>query len=373
MKKLASLIVCWCLYFLGTLHAQDKNALFPMPNAEGKWGYVNAKNKLVIPYQFAGASPFYEERAFVFQGKGENRTYSVIDTKGKILFNTEKIEYNDYNCHFCMMTECRYSEGLCRLQGYKNDTYYCKYIDKAGKVVLNLCEDGVSYVTANHFSDGLAFVVKNNAWSYIDTKGNVVLQGNGNGDVMTTDHDFHNGWAVQGSVLEGSILAYINKRGEKASFLAQYHIADLGDMKEGYALVSTSVIQLERQDIYYAVLQPDHSLKPITIPLAFSSPVAYVSGYSFSEGLALVRCLPVREGGDNRWMYINTEGKPAFEMPDELAHVDTEEYAASGRNFHHGLACWCVTYADNSIKIVYINKKGKIVLESDVVREGGAE
>lgn len=366
MKKLASFLAYFCLFCACYLQAQDNNALFPMPNAQGKWGYVNAKNKLVIPYKFDGASPFHEERAFVFQMQGTERLYSVIDTKGNIVFKTETLDYDAPN--LCQMHYYCYSDGLYQIREYLGDKTVFKYLDKAGKVALTIADDKYPYMQVNRFSEGLAYaVLQDSLWVYFDKKGNIALKGHSYSS--PAEHEFYSGWAVQGAIMDSNTFTYINPKGEKAPFLAKYNVVELGDMREGYALMALASPNPEKEDGSCVVLQPDRSIKLVEVPLAYSSPVTYVSGYYFSNGLALVRCRAEREGSDEKWAYINTSGKVAFKLPAELQHVSTEEYSVMGDSFHNGLACWRTTYPDNSIKIVYLNTAGKIVLESPVVKQ----
>jgi hypothetical protein len=257
---------------------------------------------------------------------------------------------------------------LYQTQEYVGEKTVHKFLDKAGKVALTIADDKYPYLSVNRFSEGLAYgFLGDSAWAYFDKKGKIALKGYGNSSPM--EHEFHNGWAVQGSNMDGNTFFYINKKGEKAPFLAKYNLVDLGSMNEGYALMALASPNPEKQDVSYVVLQPDYSTKPVTVPLSFSSPVTYVSGYYFSQGLALVQCQPVREGGETRWAYLNTAGKLAFELPAELQNVYTEEYSVSGSSFHDGLACFRTMYPDESFEIVYINTAGKIVLKSPVVKK----
>jgi hypothetical protein len=361
MKKLACLLACLYVYFLPTLHAQDKNALFPMPNAQGKWGYVDAQNKVIIPYQFDDASPFHEERAFVLRYKDKEELYSVIDTKGNIIFNTTMLGYRAR--WLCQMHEHRYSEGLYKIEETVGDKTIYKYLDKAGKVALTLHNDTALFTTADNFSEGLAYgMLNDDVWVYFDKKGKIVLKGYGYTDVI--GREFHEGWAVQGFLPREQRFAYINQKGEKASFLDKYEVLDLGNMNEGYAFMALNNSTAEKQSLAYVVLQPDRSVKPIDLPVAYSSPITCISGYSFSHGLALVQC---QEDGYT-WEYINTAGKRAFQLPKKLRNVTTDTHEVSGDNFHNGLACWVVMRRYDAMEIIFLDTAGKIVMKSPIVK-----
>lgn len=348
------------------IYAQQKNALFPMPNAQGKWGYVDVNNKVVIPHKFHDASPFYEERAFVAT-KNTNGQVSchVIDTKGTVLFAVDFLENFVGTMH--QMHYHHYAEGLLNIPKYGGKEY--KYVDKMGKVVLIFPHKSENQGNASNFSEGLAFVaLTDSTWGYIDSKGKVALQGK---HFAPIEYGFYQGWAV---TADDKGLAYVNKKGEKANFLAKYALQDLGGMQEGYAFVALTSKDTLQQEPDFAILQPDYSLKPVAVQLGHSTPVTYVSYYHFSNGLALVQYYV---GKDESWRqhngYLNTAGKLAFELPKELTPTrkgtdGEQDFYVEGGQFHEGLACWTVKYPNDTKKIIYINTAGKIVMQSPLIK-----
>ncbi|TAE19148.1 MAG: WG repeat-containing protein [Bacteroidetes bacterium] len=366
IKKLACLLVWLWFGSLLPTHAQKKNALFPMPNAQGKWGYVDANNKVIIPHKFHDASPFYEERAFVAikQANGQVSCHA-IDAKGTVLFEAKFLENQTDALYFSHYYH--YSDGFLNVPQDENNTY--KYIDKAGKLAFTFPHNCENYGISNNFSEGLAFVqLTDSTWGYIDTKGKLALQGKGFAPI---EHNFHQGWAV---ISTDTGLTYLNKKGEKATFLAQYALQDLGEMREGYAFVALTPKDTLQQEPDYAILQPDYSLKPIALQLAHSTPVTYVSYYYFSNGLAFL-CYYVGkdESMRERCGYLNTAGKIAFELPKELTPTrkgteGEQDFYTAGGQFHEGLACWTIQYPNETKKIIYLNTQGKIVLQSPIFK-----
>jgi hypothetical protein len=367
MKKLAYLLACLYVCFLPTLQAQTKNALFPMPNAQGKWGYVDINNKLVIPHKFHDASPFYEERAFVAmkQANGQISTH-VIDAKGTVLFSVDFLE--NFIGEMYQMHVHRYADGLLNVPNYGGKDY--TYIDKTGKTAFTFSHNAENYGNANNFSEGLAFVaLTDSTWGYIDTKGKLALQGK---SFAPIEHGFYQGWAVTAD--EKTRLTYLNKKGERATFLAQYDFQDLSSRQEGYALMALTSKDSTQQEPDYAVLQPDNTIKPIKLNLAHSTPVTYISYWHFSDGLALVRYYVGKdETIEERNGYLNTEGKLAFDLPKELKPTrigkeGEQDFYAWGTDFHERLACWTVRYSNDTKKIIYLNTQGKIVLQSPLFK-----
>ena len=369
MKKLIYLLPFVLLCWAYQLEAQTKNALFPIPNAQGKWGYVDANNKIVIPHKFESASPFYEERALVAQKQANGQVAcKAINTRGDILFEINFLENQIdklYHSHYH-----RYSNGLMNIPNYGSESKIHQYIDKAGKIALTFTHNSANGATAHNFSEGLAYVqLTNSTLGYIDTKGKTILQSNA-GD-LPIEHDFQQGWAVTTDSI-GYGYTYINKKGERATFLSKYTIQDLGSMQEGYAFMALAPKDSTQQEPNFVILQPDYSIKPITIKLSHSTPVTYVSGYHFSNGLAYVRYMGNNDlEYDDNFGYINTSGKLAFKLPKELIPTikgDNRDFYVTGCDFHEGLACWAVTYPNNTTKIVYINTLGMVVLESPIFK-----
>lgn len=361
MKK----INCFLLYFLlvTSVFAQtpNTNALFPFPDATGKWGYVDAQKNVKIAYQFLGASPFYEERAFIARKEANKTepTISVIDPTGKILFDLNVVLGAPHE--LCQMVHYRYSEGLLAKSSF-DEPMTVEYLDKEGKSQITL--KGV--YTANPFSEGLAYVQTNDStYIYIDKTGKKVLELSGG--MGPFDSDFQNGWAVSSKGLGLGECIYINKKGEKAPFLKNFKdVQDLGAMAEGIAFIALSNPNQDNPEPICKLIKPDGSTLPIAIKLGYSSPVTTVSGYRFSNGLALVNAGSGLEGIGRDQVYLNKQGKLAFPMPPVIEQAKNKQMPIFGGNFHQGLACWIIMTGEITYKVVYLTPAGKVAFESTI-------
>jgi|GEM_PF-2621723 len=368
--KTTTSFIAFCFFLLAPFaYAQDKTALFPLPNAEGKWGYVDAQKNVKIAYQFDVATPFFEERAFVLHGGSnkENPGFSVIDMQGKLLFDVSIPCYDSENA--CLMDYTRYSEGLLHVRNYQENTNKYTFYDKQGKLALSVpCANGSVMGMPAIFSEGLAYIMPTDStWAYIDKTGKIILKGDGAMN-FPFEAGFYNGWAVS---YNQSPIKLMNKKGVPASFLKKYKVEDLGIMREGYGFMAGK-LKTDAEDVTDKVyiIQPNGTVKPVNIVLENSSPVTFVSGYSFSEGLAHIRYF---KKTDQEYMqrfvgYLNTDGKLAFDLPAMLQQ--SEKSQATGSSFYNGLACWRIGTWEEEIsayKVVYINTKGAVVFESPTI------
>ena len=106
----------------------------------GKWGYIDAKGKVVITPQFEEARIFSDGLALVKKEYGYNSKWSVIDKTGKIVLDEAFSGcVSDYRCgYFCWRDE---------------DMSVDKFIDRNGDVAAE-------YAHATPFTDGYAFIYK---------------------------------------------------------------------------------------------------------------------------------------------------------------------------------------------------------------------
>ncbi len=104
-------------------HFED-NDLLPvnMSDLLGKAGYVDKTGTFRIAQQFYYCEPFFEGVAWVNNLDG---IYSLIDTKGNVLFTLEQGEMPSGGCH----------NGLMCIRNYTNKVV--KYIDKNNKVIYS--------------------------------------------------------------------------------------------------------------------------------------------------------------------------------------------------------------------------------------------
>ena len=171
----------------GELHQnglEENQKLIPFEDENGKMGYVNADNQIVIPAIWEYACDFCEDLAGV--ESAENGKFGFIDQTGKCVIP-------------CIWDSCGpFSDGLAFV---KKDGKY-GYIDKTGEVVLPLIWD-----IAYNFYKGIAVVGEGKRTQiYIYKKGNVILDRNEThliwwNDIVKYINDRTNGaWERKGKI-----------------------------------------------------------------------------------------------------------------------------------------------------------------------------
>ena len=259
------LYFAFCFLMLATVSCgQSENPGLYSFELDDYYGYVNAKGKIVIPFQYKEAFPFSEGLALVKTDSG----YGFINAKGKFIINPI---YSDAT-HFSDGVAIVVAEGTAPT-----------IINHKGKTIAVLKQAE----NVRMFSDGLAaFSVKIPdkeygsviRWGFVDTKGKVMIQ-----PIYDSVLDYTEGLAY---VTEESVGSYyIDKNNKKritlpkdwsGSFFSE-GLAAVYDNKLGrYGYINTSG---------KVVIQPQ-----------------YNQAQSFSEGLA-----PVEIG--NRTGFINNKGK----------------------------------------------------------------
>ena len=163
-----------------------------MANLDGKEGYINTKNKWVIPPTYQKAFPFKQGLAKV-QKEG-TKHYMYINLKGEPVIQDFYTDMFDPSDNANIVTVLLRENNECKYKVYdfkgnflgayddfrKNRTgnavFAVKkdgkwgYIDVNGKVVIPL-----EYEEVADFSEGLAPVSKNGKWGYINLKNEIVI------------------------------------------------------------------------------------------------------------------------------------------------------------------------------------------------------
>jgi hypothetical protein len=127
----------------------------------GRWGFRDAKGKLLIPYQFDEAWDFSEGRAAVRVGK----LWGFVDLKGRVVIAPQFLEGSSF-------TEGRAQAKVKLKVGGRAITRF-GFVDPEGQMVIaprftKADERDVS------FEHGLAAVVLDNARAYVDRTGRLV-------------------------------------------------------------------------------------------------------------------------------------------------------------------------------------------------------
>lgn len=117
---------------------------------QGKVGYIDKRNKVVIPFVFDAGTDFENGRAQVEQ----NGKVGIIDRLGNFVF---EVKYQDLG---------PFSEGLL----YASEDGLYGYYDRTGaEIIPPLFEEAFS------FTNGLAKVVKNGSQAFINPRGELVV------------------------------------------------------------------------------------------------------------------------------------------------------------------------------------------------------
>lgn len=166
----------WVLEFSDGLAVVSKN---------DKVGFINTNGKMVVPLQYDDANSFSEGLASVKVGD----KWGFIDKAGKLVIKPQYAT-NIYEGSYDIGSVGNFSEGLAYI--VKNEKV--GFIDKTGKVVINPIYDQIidnlsgdslpmdyELISSNHyagisvFRNGLAVVVKDGRFGFIDKTGKTVI------------------------------------------------------------------------------------------------------------------------------------------------------------------------------------------------------
>ena len=137
---------------------------------EGKAGYMDATGKVVIPAQFDAAFPFSEGLAQVLIGK----RYGYIDKAGRVRIEPQFFMgsiVDHLGRPHPSVPSSPFREGLAGVKLDDKDAW--GYIDQTGKLIF---KTGTRSDRAYVFSDGLAIVVNDYDFGFMDRTGKVVIE-----------------------------------------------------------------------------------------------------------------------------------------------------------------------------------------------------
>jgi len=268
--------------------------LAPVQTGED-WGYIDENGKIIIKPRFFEAGLFkkgfakvgiyFENRKVVDNMVGY---YGYINKKG-IIVNEKDVED----------TDAEYSNGLLMFRTNKNEPdSKIGYKDKNGNIVIE-----PKYNAGTEFSEGLACVSSGNNRSFIDTKGNLVINLN---------LSFSSSFYICSSFSEGlAAVCNYDKDGfrEKCGFIdrtgntvIKLQFADVNSFSDGVAVVKVFDNSTSNGEGRYGVIDKKGD---------FVIAAKYGQIGDFSNGLAYVS-LDGTLSPDSRaekWGYINKEGK----------------------------------------------------------------
>jgi WG containing repeat len=216
--------------------------LAAVENDAEKWGYIDKTGRTVFDFQYDYASGFAEGVAIVVS----HQRYGYIDHTGRAIIRPQfknalkfseglapvrvsgkfeprfavfsmgveeehaRWEYIDKRGRAQLRLEAEYvgnfSERLAKFGIVKADGYlYCGFMDRSGKQVIQ-----PTFGNCDDFSEGLALVLLQGKWHFIDRTGNIVLS-----PPNLQVRSFHNGLAeVSESGYAVSDSGYIDKNGK---------------------------------------------------------------------------------------------------------------------------------------------------------------
>jgi len=371
MKNKNIFLAIFTVLFFTVIHSMDFHSkvlnaqLLPVFD-ENKIGYIDSTGTLIIPCLYETELNF---EAFTIAGKmivdfripsmarfnngavtvkipkkflfwNHSFTYAMLDAKGKYIFEpTEDVIYGlsegiaiykrlfknaqkvyDFNFTYIDLNQNFITAEAYSYAGLFNDGIALviddsgyKYINSKGEKAFEIALlkiGNANIEIAESFSDGLAAVKVDSLFGYIDTKGNWVIL-----PKFKTAFAFQNGFA---RVSDGQYYAYINKKGEK---ITSYDFAFADNFSDGLALV--------RKGDKFGYIDTNGKV---------AIPFNYVYAQSFSEGLAVVH-------HNGNFAFIDKQGNVIINRKLDYA-----------KGFQYGLAkVW------RNDEIFYINKKGETV------------
>ena len=308
-----------------TQRLKKHTGLHPVPDAKGKWGFIDRTGRFRIPPRFDGADEFSDGVAYVWLWDGRQRHSGIVDTSGKF---TELPETNDYHVAF--------HDGVARFQTPSGQERNYGYMDKTGRVVI-----AAQFFDSGHFSEGLAWVsvLKEGKWLYgfIDKTGKMVIEP----QFVYQPRDFVDGFA---KVMGQKNTGFIDQTGSFRILVEYEHSDDF--FSEG---LLAAVIQSERPRGVY--LKRDGQVA-LEIPFWQQRTAHQRSLYTirrqqlapFSEGLAPVLSF-------NKLGFIDKTGKVV---------IAPEFRETSG--FSEGLAAVKIIGSDGQYTWGYIDRTGAFVI-----------
>jgi hypothetical protein len=148
------------------------------------WGYINANGDMLIQAQFDDADKFIDGFAPVKIDK----FWGYINKKGEFLVPTIFEVAKEFN------------EGMALVRDH--GIYF--YINTSGDEIGR----NSNYIVKYNFHDGLARIIQNGKWGFIDKEGKIIIPA-----IYNKVEDFSNGFAA---VLISGKWGFINKNGEIA-------------------------------------------------------------------------------------------------------------------------------------------------------------
>lgn len=282
---------------------------------DGKQGFVNKRNKTVIPFKYESCSQkgdfiiVYKENKFgVIDLKGnevielnydrisrlKDHSFAVTKDKKSGIFNIKKFLFiTNLNLTIPIEFDEIYETNLSDIVRVKKDGKWGLFTVEGQQLTLLKYENDPDHELK--FTEGLASVSVNNKWGFVDQKGVEIIP-----PQFDEVHPFHNGLA---RIKKDSINGFINKSGELV-VSTKYFI--LSDFHEGMAQVA--MIDELGNDGYTLTLIGYMNKNGI-----IKIPIKYHRATNFYQGKAAVN---FDVDGKNKWFLIDLEGNVIDDYED---------------------------------------------------------
>ncbi len=306
-----------CAYM--QLHLLTKNYInvqgyFIAQNYDFKVGVINTKNEAVVPFDYHAINPEMNPETGAFTAE----IHSFWSEKGALLPAVAELLSKQHE----LVT---FVEGYAKISEVKGDTLYYGFVNAKFEIVAP-CE----YPQANNFSEGLAWVQKDELWGAIDGQNKVVIPFEYY--ASGTESDFKAGFA--------KVVSANNSREQIIDQKNKHYLPT--DIPIG------SVVYLEGGWCHYWIEEPEaqrcvmHGLQnanTYTLPTMY--PIALGEGYLFYQD----------ENESEKYHCATFEGKKVFELAG---------YSSIVRAFRGGVA---VAYLYDPTKNDLISTQGKVLTE----------
>jgi hypothetical protein len=331
MKPVRLFIFLWLAFaFVVPCAAQEtrlknRTGLHPVPNANGKWGFIDRAGRFRIRPQYDGAGEFSDDVAYVWKWVGNQRKNGIVDPAGKFT----GLPTNDY--------EVTFHDGLARVQTPSGQERKYGYMDKTGRMVIE-----PQFFDSGHFSEGLAWaaMLREREWLYgfINKTGQFAIAP----QFVYQPGDFVDGMA---KVISKSTSGFIDRAG-RFRILTEFEHSD-AFFSEG--LLAVVIGSDPPRGVYL-----DRDGKEVLVTPFWQRRTAWQrSLYTlrrqqlapFSEGLAPVLSF-------NKLGFIDKTGKVVIE-PEFRETL----------GFSEGLAAVKIIGSDGAYVWGYIDRAGKLVIE----------
>lgn len=333
---------------------------------DGKWGLCDPMGNAITPAIYTGISDIIypmvsDGMVAVAQEINGEELWGFVDTNGNVVVQPQYVEVGDFSDGLAMVSKRGPDivENNELMGPITRQTYKYGFIDKAGKEVIPLIYDSVSYTDVHSgdsflgfmtrrygFSEGLVSVEKDGKWGVIDTSGNTVIPFT---DKYGSIGSFHDGLACV-SVYDKYWIpkyGYIDKTG-KLIIPVNYDLAE--DFSDGYAQVGISQSQYGNR--LHGVIDTKGNVVV---------PIQYPNMGQINEGM-----VSVSVGYDNgtiKWGFCDMTGKLVVPMIYSRVYDYQEGFAV--------VAMPDERFSNESQRRYgFINKQGEVVVP---IQYSGAE